>query len=109
IGAPPPPPPRPDPASDAAPEALLTGLDRLERAALGRPADDARRAVFVTDLFGGSEAAYGETLVALARAASWTEATDTIARDIFRRHRVSPLSDAAVAFMDAVEARFRPL
>ena len=99
----------PETASEAPLEALLSGLDRLERAALGRPADDVRRALFVADLFGGDSAAYAETLAALARDADWTQASGTIARDIFRAHRVSPLSDAAVAFVDTVEARFRPL
>ncbi len=110
---PPTPPPgpadvRPPEPRPTAPEDALSGLDRLERAALGHPADDARRALYIADLFGGSEADYGKTLVALARDASWTEASDTIARDVFRRHRVSPLSDAAVAFVDDVESRFRP-
>ena len=91
---------RPAPLADAAP----TSLDALERRVLGEGAAESR-GWYVEELFGGQEGDYRRTLGALDGVRSWTEATEVIARDVFRRHRVNIYSEAAVAFTDAVEAR----
>ena len=82
------------------------GLDRVEARALGASPDASRRAWFVAELFAGSEADYHETLAHLAAAETWTEATEVIARDVFRKHRVNIYSEPAIVFTDAAEARF---
>ena len=79
-------------------------LDATERAVLG-PGPDDRREWFVNSLFESSVEAYESTLQALATAASWTEATQIIASEVFRKHRVNIYSEAAIAFTDAVEAQ----
>jgi hypothetical protein len=43
----------------------------------------------------------------LAEADNWNEASQIIASDIFRKHKVNIYSDAAVHFTNAVESRFR--
>lgn len=93
--------PIPAPAQAAAP---LT-LDELEGRVLGD--DDDRRDWFVDELFSGSPSAYHQTLASLDDARSWTEATQIIAREVFRKHRVNIYSEPAVAFTDAVEAQVR--
>ncbi|HEX8384563.1 MAG TPA: hypothetical protein VF576_00175 [Rubricoccaceae bacterium] len=81
-------------------------LDQIEARVLGSGTDDSRRAWFVAELFGGSEPDYRDTLALLAQAETWTEATQIIARDVFRKHRVNIYSEPAVVFTDAVESRF---
>jgi hypothetical protein len=90
---------------DAGPSpAALPELDAVERRVLGDGAAE-QRAWYVAELFEGSDADYHRTLAALDGAASWTEATQIIARDVFRKHRVNIYSEPAVAFTDAVEAQ----
>ena len=84
----------------------LPSLDRLEADVLGSRAD-ANRDRFVRTLFGGSEADYARVLQRLHGAGSWRDASQIIARDVFRAHQVNIYSDPAVTFTNAVEARFR--
>ncbi|MEM9999182.1 MAG: hypothetical protein AAF809_15870, partial [Bacteroidota bacterium] len=77
----------------------------LEQRLLGTAAD--QRSWFVAQLTEGDEAAYDATLRALDAAGSWTEASQIIARDIFRRYRVNIYSAPAIAFTDAIETHFR--
>jgi hypothetical protein len=106
------PPPARSPLSDVpsaaapAPPARSGSLDTLERAVLGAGAA-AQRARFIKHLFGGDAGRYATVLHTLDRAESWTEASRIIARDVFRPSRVNIYGEHAVAFTDAVEARFR--
>lgn len=97
---------RPDAAliDDFADEAL--SLNAAERRALGE-SDPERRRWFVNALFSGSERDYGHVVRRLARVPSWTAASQIIARDVFRKHRVNIYSEPAVAFTDAVESQVR--
>ena len=88
-------------AEPAPPEPLLA----LETRVLGA-SGTTRRSWYVEHLVGGDEAAYRSVLEALDGSPDWTTASKIIARDIFRAHRVNIYSDAAVAFTDAVEARY---
>lgn len=83
-----------------------TDLDALEQKALG-VSNPPHRAVYVRQLFGGDQSAYRRVLRRLADADSWGEASQIIASDIFRKHKVNIYSDAAVHFTNAVESRFR--
>jgi len=81
-------------------------LERLERAVLGRT-KPSHRGVYIQQLFGGDETNYRQVLRRLADVDSWGEASQLIASDIFRAHKVNIYSDAAVHFTNAVEERFR--
>lgn len=81
-------------------------LEALEQAALG-VSNPPHRAVYVRQLFDGDETNYRQVLRRLANADSWGEASQIIASDIFRAHKVNIYSDAAVHFTNAVESRFR--
>lgn len=81
-------------------------LDALEQKALGVH-NPPHRAVYIRQLFGGNQAAYRQVLQRLAGADSWGEASQIIAGEIFREHKVNIYSDAAVHFTNAVEDRFR--
>ena len=81
-------------------------LKALERDVLGG-VTPSHRAVYIRQLFGGDETNYRQVLQRLSRADSWGEASQLIASDIFRAHKVNIYSDAAVHFTNAVEARFR--
>lgn len=78
-------------------------LDDLELAVFGA-SDPDRRAWYTEELFSGDAADYRKTLLQLDAARTWTEATDIIARDVFRRHSVNIYSDPALTFTDAVQA-----
>ena len=93
----------PAPADDEPARPTPDALDAVERRVLG-PGVPERRDEFVRALFGGSTDDYHRTLVALDGVRTWTEATQVIARDVFKKHRVNIYSDPAVAFTDAVEA-----
>jgi hypothetical protein len=67
----------------------------------------AKRKEFIKHLFGGDAGKYATVLHTLENAGSWTEASQIIARDVFRPSRVNIYGEHAVAFTDAVEARFR--
>jgi len=81
-------------------------LPALEREILGT-SNPSHRGVYVQQLFGGDKQAYQQVLQRLRTADSWGEASDLIASDVFRKHKVNIYSDAAVHFTNAVEQRFR--
>jgi hypothetical protein len=92
--------------SATSPSSSEGDLDALEREALG-VSNPPHRAVYVRQLFGGDRAAYRQVLQRLSSADSWGEASQIIARKVFRAHKVNIYSDAAVHFTNAVESRFR--
>jgi len=81
-------------------------LAALERAVFG-DTHTPNRTVYVRDLFQGDGEAYRAILERLRRTDTWSEASQIIARDVFRTHQVNIYSDAAVHFTDAVEAGFK--
>jgi hypothetical protein len=81
-------------------------LDALEREILGTT-NPPHRSVYVRQLFNGDQTAYRQVLRRLRSADSWGEASQIIASDVFRAHKVNIYSDAAVHFTNAVESRFR--
>ena len=95
-------PPPPSPESPAEPR---LPLDDLEERVLGTGARE-RRDWFVTELFGGSPGGYHRTLGAIDAAPTYTDATAVISSEILRKRSVSPYTDCAVAFIDAVQASF---
>lgn len=80
-------------------------LDQLEHMVLGRQAAR-NRSMYVAELFDHSEEAYRSALLRLRESRSWQEASRIIANDVFRPRGVDIYSDPAIAFTDAVEARF---
>jgi len=78
----------------------------LERAVMGERGP-ANRDLFVRELFNGSAEDYRQTLQRLREAPNWTRASQIIAQDVFRTHRVNIYSEPAVLFTNAVEDRFR--
>ena len=98
--------PFPSPKSEEPKPDRSDSLDTLEMAVLGATSL-AQRAHFVRHLFGGDAGKYVAVLRTLEAASSWTEASQIIARDVFRPSRVNIYGEHAVAFTDAVEARFR--
>jgi hypothetical protein len=80
-------------------------LDALEQRVLGR-AGRRQRGRFVRDLFDGDDGAYATVLQKIDRCDSWSAASQTIARDVFRRYGVDIYSPTAVAFTDAVNGAF---
>ena len=81
-------------------------LATLERHVLGTAQPDARQE-YVQELFDSSIEDYRDVLQRLHRASTWGEASQIIARDVFRANKVNIYSDTAVQFTDTVEARFR--
>lgn len=81
-------------------------LAMLEQTVLG-VSNPPHRAVYVRQLFDGDQTAYRRVLQRLSAVESWGEASQVIASDIFRAHKVNIYSDAAVHFTNAVESRFR--
>lgn len=79
-------------------------LGRLEARVLGPDALE-RRDWFIANVAGGTEAAYRSLLDALDDAESWDDAWPVLAA-AFKRNGVDIYSEPAVAFTDAVEARF---
>jgi len=100
---------RSDQSVEVVEEPSLTGspLERLEKQVLGASAARQRRR-FVRDLFGGDEGDYAAVLARIDDVDTWSEASQIIARDVFRKHQVDIYSATAVAFTDAVSARFEP-
>ena len=104
----PPAPGGPTPAAEAPGSELANdpdSLDGLEARVLGAGAYD-RRDWFVAELFGGSPSEYHRTLDAINRAPSYTDATAVISAEVLRKRSVSPYTDCAVAFIDAVQSGF---
>ena len=91
------------PSSKPAPS---NGLATLEQAVLG-DRGPSNQALFIRELFGGSEDDYRATLRRLRNAPNWTRASQIIAQDVFRTHQVNIYSEPAVLFTNAVEDRFR--
>ncbi len=87
-------------------DAQTTDLRSLERSILGEKAA-LDRSRFVTHLFSGSQEAYEQVLRRLYTAPTWTQASQIIAQDVFKAHQVNIYSAAAIAFTNAVEARYR--
>lgn len=87
------------------PPSTTPSLDELEERVLGK-VSPRQRARFVRDLFEGDDAAYAATLQQIDRCETWSEASQVIAREVFRRYRIDIYSDAAVAFTDGVNAVF---
>ena len=81
-------------------------LPMLEHAILGEQAP-LNRERFVKYLFSGSEEDYERVLRRLYTAPTWTQASQIIAQDVFKAHRVNIYSPPAIAFTNAVEARYR--
>lgn len=86
----------PDPPTDFA---------AVEQAVLGE-AGPRNRDVFVNNLFDHSIDDYERVLRHLQTAPSWAEASQIIAEEVFRRHKVNIYSDSAILFTDSAEARF---
>ncbi|MBT8401918.1 MAG: hypothetical protein KJO98_15695, partial [Rhodothermia bacterium] len=81
-------------------------LQELELGVLGPDAARGRNS-FIDDLFGGDEKAYLEAIDDLSHASTWGEASQVIADRVFKRFKVNIYSEPAVAFTNAVEARYR--
>ena len=81
-------------------------LDSLEREVLGRRGQS-NRSLFLNQLFGGSEQEYRRVLHKLRGIGSWSQASRVIGKEIFKKNKVNIYSDAAVAFTDAVQSRYR--
>ncbi len=90
--------PAPGPLDDAARE--------LEQRIFGQTPAPHREA-YVRQLFKGSTEDYRQILRRIDRAASWSEASQIIAQDVFRANQINIYSDVAVTFTDAVEASFQ--
>ena len=98
-------------STDAAPGGSASSrssgeLAILEQSVLGER-NPPQRDMYVRQLFAGSEAAYERVLRRLDGIDSWSQASQVIAQDVFRKHKVNIYSDAAVRFTNAVESRFR--
>lgn len=94
------------PSEAAVSNAAPTELSDLERTVLG-DRGTRNRDLFVKHLFSGRSEEYEDTLKQLARAASWPQASQIIAQEVFLKHQVNIYSDPAVAFTDAAEAQYR--
>ncbi|MDX1741598.1 MAG: hypothetical protein R3178_09905, partial [Rhodothermales bacterium] len=78
----------------------------VEKLILGRNAARIRDS-FVTELFAGDTDSYMEVLDQLKHTRNWPEASRVIAENVFKRFQVNIYCEEAVAFTNAVEARFR--
>jgi hypothetical protein len=81
-------------------------LAALERDVFGTT-NPPNRSVYVEKLFQGDEDAYRRALERLRTIETWGEASQVIAKEVFRAHQVNIYSDAAVHFTNAVEAAFK--
>ena len=87
-------------------EANKDELDALERKVLGRRGQS-NRSLFLNQLFDGSREEYRRVLHKLSGIGSWSQASRIIGKEIFKKNKVNIYSDAAVAFTDAVQSRYR--
>lgn len=81
-------------------------LSTLEQEVLGT-SNPPHRAVYIRQLFNGNETDYRRVLGRLRSAESWGKASQILASDVFRAHKVNIYSDAAVHFTNAIESRYR--
>jgi len=81
-------------------------METLEAEVFGQ-ADAEQRSLFLRQLFNESTDHYTHVLSKLRDASSWNEASQIIAKDVFRRNKINIYSDAAVNFTNAVEQRYR--
>ncbi len=81
------------------------GLADIEYAVLGKRGAR-NRGLFVECLFQGQEDAYEAVLQRLHGARDWSEASQTIANEVFMKYQVNIYSPPAVTFTEAVEARY---
>jgi hypothetical protein len=93
-----------DNASSAGP--LDDATRKLEQRIFGHTPAPHREA-YVRELFKGSSEDYRRILRRIDRAASWSEASQIVAKDVFRANQINIYSDIAVTFTDAVEASFK--
>lgn len=84
----------------------LDRVEALEAEVFGQ-ANAERRGLFLRQLFNNSTEHYAHVLDRLNDAASWNEASQIIAQDVFRRNKINIYSDAAVNFTNAVERNYR--
>ncbi len=61
---------------------------------------------FIATLFKGDRSSFEDVIRRLQTAGSWSAASTILARDVFKRFDVDIYSDDAVAFTNAVEARY---
>ncbi len=92
--------------SESGPRDGAAAFADLERSVLGERGAR-NRDLFVKHLFSGRREDYETTLRQLARADSWSQASQIIAQEVFLKHQVNIYSDPAVAFTDAAEAQYR--
>ncbi len=85
---------------------LKRDMPDLEREVLGDKGIK-HRDTFITHLFDGAEEEYLAIVTDLHAARNWSEASRVIAEDVFKRRQINIYSESAVAFTNAVEARFR--
>lgn len=81
-------------------------LEDLEEAVLGDAAGE-WRSLYVDSLFKGKEEQYERVLGELRLALDWPAASDIIAKEVFKKNKVDIYAVPAVAFTDAVEARYK--
>lgn len=97
------------PVTDVAENAPITSttplLDDLEREILGENAHKNRRK-YVRELFRGDESAYATVLQRLSTCRTWSQASQIIAQDIFRKYEIDIYSDVAVAFTNSANKKF---
>ena len=61
---------------------------------------------FVTELFGGDEGAFLDTLEHITRLSDWKEAGSHISREVFDRNLIDIYSDTAIYFTDRMQTYF---
>lgn len=102
--------PSPSASSRPSEQSLSAGqeddLSSLEQKVLGT-GHPPNRDLYIQALFNGDTSAYRRVLGRLRTTESWSEASQIIARDVFRANQVNIYSDPAVHFTDAVEATFK--
>ncbi len=94
------------PSHSSEPSRPTASVTELEERILG-PNAAKHRAFFIGELFRGSKEGYHRVLQSLDQADSWGEASQIIAKDVFRANSINIYSDPAVLFTDLVEERFR--
>ena len=81
-------------------------LEQLEFSVLGLYGTG-NRALFIEHLFSGSPQNYQRLLQQLHNTASWSEASNLIAEEIFKKYNVNIYSPAAIMFTESVEEQYK--